>query len=294
MNTTIDNGAVRHEWRTVNGVRLHCVVAGAGPLVVLLHGFPEFWYSWRHQIPVLAQHFTVIAPDMRGYADSSKPYTGYDTQTMAEDIFQLALQLGHQRVSVVGHDVGAAVAYAYAAAHRENVRRLVYIDEPLPGFSYQQFAAFNPDPAGGGGFWWASFHQVPDLPELLIAGQERLYISYFYNLLSFNKGAIDEDALSEYTRAYSMPGAMRASRGFYRDISLSSQQNHESARTKLQMPVLAIGAVPAGAGQAPILDMQAVAENVRPVIIEESGHFIAEEQPDVLNEHLLAFLIEDD
>jgi len=284
--------AVRHHTAFANGVALHYVTAGAGDPVVLLHGWPQSWYQWRRVIPALAERYTVVAPDLRGYADSAKPDGPYDTRTMAEDVFQLVQGLGLGPVFLAGHDVGAAVAYAYAAAHRDGVRRLAYVDEPLPGFSYERFAAFAPD-APGGGFWWASFHRVPDLPEALVAGREELYLSWFYNALSYDKGAIGRDDLAEYVRAYSVAGAMRASRGFYRDVGVSSAQNRESARDKLTIPVLAVGGAPFGTGNVPELDMREVASDVRGVVIEPCGHFVAEERPDELAAALLAFFGEE-
>ncbi len=284
---------VQHHTAYVNGVALHYVTAGQGDPVVLLHGWPQSWYQWRRVIPLLATRYTVIAPDMRGFAASGKPDGPYDTRTMAEDVYQLARGLGLGSIFLAGHDVGAAVAYAYAAAHRDGVRRLAYIDEPLPGFSYEQVAAFSPETSLGGGFWWASFHMVPDLPDALVAGREALYLSWFYDTLTYDKGAIDRDDLAEYVRAYATPGAMRASRGFYRDVFVSAEQNRASARTKLTIPVLAIGAAPFGTGDVPERDMRAVAQDVRGVVIEPSGHFIPEERPEELAAQLLAFFDEE-
>ena len=279
----------QHHTAYVNGVALHYVTAGQGEPVVLLHGWPQSWYQWRRVIPLLAERYTVIAPDLRGYADSGKPDGPYDTRTMAEDVFQLVQQLGLGPIFLAGHDVGAAVAYAYAAAHRDSVRRLAYIDEPLPGFSYEQVAAFSSETSLGGGFWWASFHMVPDLPDALVAGREALYLSWFYDALSYDKGAIGRDDRAEYVRAYSVAGAMRASRGFYRDVFVSATQNRETAQDPLTIPVLAVGAAPFGLGSIPEQDMRAVATDVRGVVIEPSGHFLAEERPDDLAAALLAF-----
>ena len=286
-------GVTHHTALVSEGLPLHYVRAGQGEPLVLLHGWPQSWYQWRKVIPALAAHYTVIAPDLRGFADSGKPAAGYDTRTLADDIFQLTRQLGYERVFLAGHDVGAIVAYAYAAAHRESVRRLVYIDEPLPGFTYEKLAAFSPETSVNGGFWWATFHMLPDLPELLVQGRERVYLSWFYNALSYDKAAIDPEALDEYTRAYSVAGAMRASLGFYRSIFTSAAQNQASARQKLTIPVLALGAAPFGIGPVPIGDMNAVAENVRGAVIEPCGHFIAEERPEWLIDQLLGFFGEE-
>lgn len=117
-----------HHMAEVNGVALHFVKGGTGESVVLLHGFPQTWYEWHRIMPALAERYTVIAPDLRGMGASSQPTTGYDRKTVAEDIYQLVRHLGLERVAIVGHDVGAPVGYAYAAAHPDDVRRLVTIE----------------------------------------------------------------------------------------------------------------------------------------------------------------------
>src|SRR5258705_10187916 len=127
-----------HHTSFVNDVRLHYVTAGQGDPVVLLHGWPETWYQWRKIIPPLAEKYTVIAPDMRGLGDSSKPATGYDKRTIADDIYKLVRKLGFERIFLVGHDWGGPVAYAYAAAHRAELPRLVILDCPFPAPCLQQ------------------------------------------------------------------------------------------------------------------------------------------------------------
>jgi pimeloyl-ACP methyl ester carboxylesterase len=282
-----------HHTALVNGLALHYVRAGQGDPVVLLHGWPGFWYQWRKVIPLLADRFDVIVPDMRGYGDSGKPDGPYDTRTMAQDVFLLAESLGLGPINLAGWDVGAAVAYAYAANHRASVRRLAYLDEPLPGFSYERYAAFSPETSIGGGFWWAAFHMVSDLPEALVSGREELYLSWFFNRLSYDKGAIGREDLAEYVRAYAAAGTMRASRGFYRDVFASSAQNRESAGETLTIPVLAIGGTPPFAtGTTPQEDMEAVAEDVRGLVFAECGHFLPEEKPAELAAELIAFFRE--
>jgi pimeloyl-ACP methyl ester carboxylesterase len=175
-NPTKFNQQFTHETALVNGVRIHYVIGGSGEPVVLLHGFPLTWYYWRKIMPTLAQRYTVIAPDLRGLGDSSKPSSGYDPQTLAEDIHQLVRQLGFQRILLVGHDWGGPVAYAYAyaAANRDEVQKLVILEAVIPVFGQGQQGVL---PNTGQAPWHFSFHQVPDVPEALTAGRERLYIS---------------------------------------------------------------------------------------------------------------------
>jgi alpha/beta hydrolase fold len=130
----IGNVTFSHHMASVNGIQMHYVIGGQGDPVVLLHGWPETWYAWHKVMPALAKNYTVIAPDLRGLGDSSKPPTGYDGKTVAEDIHQLVTQLGFKTIFLVGHDIGSFVVYPYAAEHPSEVRRLVVIDVSPPGF----------------------------------------------------------------------------------------------------------------------------------------------------------------
>lgn len=276
-----------HHTAVVNDVRLHYVTAGRGDPVVLLHGWPQTWYQWRRVIPALAERYTVIAPDMRGLGDSSKPATGYDKRTVADDIYKLVRQLGFERIFLVGHDWGGPVAYAYACAHPEDVRRLVILDVMIPGAGLEQI----PQASRRGGLWHISFHGVRDLPEALITGRERLYLSWFYRS-AYNPTAITEEDIDEYVRCYSAPGGLRAGFEYYRALWDDVEHNAENARTRLAMPVLALGGE-RGFGHRTLRSMQALAEDVRGGVIERCGHWIAEERPDYLIEQLLTFFGEE-
>src|SRR5918998_5228643 len=196
----IDNVTFTHSMASVNGIQMHYVIGGQGDPVVLLHGWPETWYAWRHVMPALAQNYTVIAPDLRGLGDSSKPTTGYDGKTVAEDIHQLVTQLGFNTIYLVGHDIGTWVAYPYAAGHPTEVEKLVIMEVPPPGF----WPPPVPLP------WWFSFQQTPDVPEALVQGKEMEYLLWFYQNLAYNPAAITQEAINEYVSRYSAPGGMRA------------------------------------------------------------------------------------
>ena len=177
----IDNMTFSHHMATVNGIQMHYVIGGQGDPVVLIHGWPETWYEWHKIMPALAKNYTVIAPDLRGLGDSSKPLTGYDGKTLAEDIHQLVTQLGFKTIFLVGHDIGSFVVYPYAAAHPTEVERLVVMDVPPPGF-------FPPPQVNGGPpLWWILFHQTPDVPEALTQGEEMEYLSWHYQNLAYNR-----------------------------------------------------------------------------------------------------------
>jgi pimeloyl-ACP methyl ester carboxylesterase len=268
----------------VNGIRLHYVTAGQGEPIFLLHGYPETHHTWHKVIPILAQQFKVIAPDLRGLGDSERPASGYDKRTIAEDIYQLGRSLGYKSIYLVGHDYGGTVAYFLAAAHPEFVKRLVVIEAAPAGLGETEFVPL----VQGGGAWFRAFHLAPDLPEALVAGRERIYLSWLYRRFSKNPEAISPSDLDEYVRTYSKPGAMKAGFEYYRTYFEDKKYGEEYAKTKLQMPVLAIGGEDFyGAAVEKSLKLGAV--NVKGITIQNSGHFVPEEQPQVLAQHLIDF-----
>ena len=177
----MDNMTFSHYTVSVNGIQMHYVIGGQGDPVILLHGWPETWYGWHKVMPALAKNYTVIAPDLRGLGDSSKPCTGYDGKTLAEDIHQLVSKLGFKTIFLVGHDWGTQVAYSYAAAHPTEVKKLAVMELPIPGFTPPQLE---------GKIWWFVFHQTPDVPEGLVQGKESIYLSWFYHGLAYNPAAM--------------------------------------------------------------------------------------------------------
>jgi len=276
--------AITHHVTDLSDVRLHYVTAGDGPPVVLLHGWPQTWYEWRHVIPALAEHHRVIAPDLRGLGDSSRPEGGYDKKTIAGDIWELVdSELGQTRFQLVGHDWGGPTAYALAAAHPEVVTGLVIIDVVIPGD--------GGDFSQGGRRWHHQFHMTPDLPEALILGREEIYLRWFYRTFGHRPDAISENDIAEYLRTYAQPGAMRAGFEYYRALPRDAADNAEIvARFKLPMPVLAIGGGGGrGRGAEPEQSLRRVATNVRGEIIGACGHWVPEEQPERLARLLLTF-----
>ena len=195
----------------VNGVRLHYVVEGDGPLVVLLHGWPQTWYCWRKVVGALAAGHTVLAPDLRGYGLSDKPPSGYDKRTMAADVRALAGHLGHRRIALLaGHDRGARVAHRLALDHPEEVERLAVLDV-VP--TREMFT--RPDAGVARGYWHWLFHLQPDLPELLVGPNIEAYLRWFFERWTANRPAVEE-AVPVYVRAFSAPAALRAGFDDYR------------------------------------------------------------------------------
>jgi pimeloyl-ACP methyl ester carboxylesterase len=279
-----------HHTATVNRIRLHYVMGGQGEPLVLLHGFPQTWYSWYKIMPTLAEHHTLIVPDLRGYGDSSKPNDGYDKKTMAEDIYQLISELGYEQIFLVGHDVGGMVAYAYACAHPSKVRRLVIAEALIAGLKPGFEEAM--DNSQGKGAWWVTFNTIPNLPEALIAGRERIYIDWFCKNVAYNPAAISESDIDEYVRAFSIPGTMRAIFDSYRAIFQDVEDNQKH-QTKLKMPVLAVGGGSGvSVGDRLHRSLIPVTENLRGVLIDCCGHWLSEEQPEEFTRQILSFLNE--
>ena len=183
-----------HAYAEIGDVRLHYVTAGQGPAVVLLHGWPQTWYMWRDVMSGLASRYRVIAPDLRGLGDSSRPANGYDKKTLAQDVWHLVHDvLREESLFVVGHDWGGPTAFALAAQHREVVRRVAIFDVPIPGDGTSLF--FN-------NRWHHGFHWESDLPEELTAGREDIYLGFFYRNWGARPDSISPEAQQEYLRTY--------------------------------------------------------------------------------------------
>jgi pimeloyl-ACP methyl ester carboxylesterase len=268
-----------HHTAQVNGTRLHYVTAGEGPPVMLLHGWPQTWYEWRHVIDLLAGEYQVVAPDLRGFGYSAKPSAGYDADTMAADLAALADHLGLRDVTVLGHDWGAVFAYVYAAKTPSQVRSLGIVEMALPGVGVME-QAMAPQPQGNF-LWHMGFQSVPDLPELLIAGKEKPYLRWFFEHFAYDPGAITAADLDVYTDAITQVGALRAGLAVYQDFFTTADQVAALAKTPLEIPVRAYGGE-ACLGGATLASVQAVAPAAEGGVIERCGHWAGEERPDVV------------
>ncbi len=245
---------------------------GSGPVVVLLHGYAETSDSWGPLAADLAKNYTVVVPDLRGIGRSSRPAGGYDKKTQAADIRAVVTALGYDRASVVSHDIGIMVAYAYAARYPDKVERLVVMDAPIPGIAPWDDIVRNP------ALWHFSFHG-PDA-ERLVQGRERIYLDRIWNAFSGDPGKPDEATRAYYAAQYALPGAMRAGFAQFTAFSQDVEDNKVFQRTKLTMPVLAIGGEKSfGATEAAV--MRNVAINVREAVVPGAGHWLMEESPSV-------------
>jgi pimeloyl-ACP methyl ester carboxylesterase len=275
--------AVEHDARRVNGMTMHYVRAGQGPPLVLLHGWGSTWYMWRRLIAPLAERFTVIAPDLRGLGDSSKELGGYDKLNVARDVHALVEELELGPIHLVGHDWGGPVAYLYTAGLKAPVRQLAMLETLVFGVKCALDVRLTSE------LWHNAFHAVRDLPEVLTAGRERQYLQYFYEVNAYNPAAIEPEAVDEYVRCYSGLGAMRAGFQWYRTMDQDLPAMQEAARTRLTIPVLALGG-DASLGATPANAMRAVADDVEGAIVERCGHWMPEEQPAETLARLQSFL----
>ena len=280
--------AITHHTLTANGIRQHYLDAGQGAPVVLLHGFPETNFAWRYQIPVLAEHYRVIAPDLRGYGETDKPAGGYDKRNMARDLRELLRALGIEKIALVGHDRGARVATRFAKDYPEMVDRLVVMDNVPTRIVAREFNA-----QVARSYWFFIFNQVPDLPEALISGREDLWLRHLFSDWCYNPLAIDGEAFRTYVEAYRRPGALRGAMSDYRANAEDVAQDKVDADIKIACPTLTLwGADFHAVGK--MFDMAAIwaemASDLRTLPIPECGHLPQEEQPEQVNAALLDFL----
>lgn len=273
-----------HRYADVNGTRLHYVIGGQGPAVVLLHGWPYTWALWRKLMPRLAESgFTVIAPDLRGLGHSAKADAGYAKTNVAEDVRQVAQVHGFATVDLVGADIGTMVAYAYASRHPEGVRHLVLAESLIPGFGLEE--RMNP---ATGGYWHFGFHMQVDVATMLTEGKEATYLLPTMRMMSSSPDAA-EVAEAVYLPPYLAPGGMRAGFQHYGTLLEDGEANRAAFRAKLPMPVLVLNGE-RGLPQAPLLDgVRRVAEHVEADLVPGAGHTFADDNPAWVAERLTRF-----
>ncbi|MDQ0779614.1 pimeloyl-ACP methyl ester carboxylesterase [Streptomyces aurantiacus] len=260
-----------HAYADVNGVRLHYVIGGSGPVAVLLHGWPFTWIEWRALMPLLAeQGFTVIAPDLRGSGDSAVPAGHWTKRDEAEDLHRLLHHLGHRRAFVVGTDVGTMTAHAWAQTYPEDVTRLVLGEAFLPGYGLEE----HMNPATGGS-WHFGFHAQSELAAMLTRDKEESYLSGFWSMMS--RGGITGADRAELLRAYTAPDAMRG--GFEHYATLVEDGRTARAGKPVRMPVLVLNGE-FGLPQQVLLDgARRAASDVRADTVPDAAHTFAADNP---------------
>lgn len=273
---------------SVNGIRMHYRRRGEGPPVVLLHGWPQTGHCWRRVADDLADDHTVIVPDLRGYGASDKARTGMDKRTMAADCSELVRSLGFERVAVVGHDRGGRVAHRWALDRPDEVERVAVLDIAPTRATWARF-----DAELAAKYWHWVFHLQPDLPERLAGADVAGYLGYFFEKWTFAREGLGPDAVAEYVRAFSAPGALRCGFDDYRADAVDSEhdeQDRQAGRT-VDVPLLALWGAEGVMASLPILELWGeYATDVRGRALERCGHFVPEEAPDALLGELRPFL----
>ena len=276
----------RYESRTaeLNGVQIHYLKAGTGKnTLVLIHGFGDTSHMWIPLFDEFAKDYTIIAPDLRGLGESSRPATGYDKKTMANDIHALVKSLGYQKINLVGHDIGLMVAYAYAAQYPNEVEKLALLEAPIPGIGDIWQKVYT-TPA----LWHFHFVFSPVALDL-VKGRERLFLEHFWQTLSPHPETFSETDRRIYAKAYAEPGAMRAAFEMFKTFDTQdAMDNRLFAATKLSMPVLTIEGDKAMGGA---LEVQAkiVATNVTSITLKDTGHWLMEQRPGEIKAELKKF-----
>lgn len=290
---------VKHGRNRINGIRMHYITAGQGEPLLLLHGTPKSSYYWYRIIPLLTAHFTVVAPDLRGFGYTDKPPTtdGYDCQTAADDCAELMTQLGHTQFHLHGEDRGGEYAYTLAASHRDRVKTLSFCEMLLSGFGLEGSASWDLHTISaqyeqrGVWCWHLPFFYIPHVPEMLIQGHEREFWEFFIKAECYNPTTLDQAALDEWIGCVKSPGGLRGILETYRAGFKNAEINRKLGEKKLDLPILTIGA-PEFFGPTVKEEILKVANSVqRSEIFEECGHSLALEKPERLAMTLREFML---
>jgi pimeloyl-ACP methyl ester carboxylesterase len=272
----------KHEYAEVNGVKIHCVIGGKGDPLVLVHGFGQNWYMWNRLLPELSKHFTVIAPDLRGVGESDKPEGGYDKKNMAKDIHELVKKLGYNNINLAGHDIGLMVAYAYAAQYGSEVKKVALMDALLPGIEpvWSQVSASA---------WWFGFFAWPASGDI-VKGKEKEFLTNFWPMVGHVKDPFTPEETAEFVRAYAVKDGAKSTFKWFGAFPQDGKDNLVLAKTKLKMPLLAMGGEYFAAAFLKE-HSKLVAENVTESKIAGSGHWLVQENTAQVQKDLLAFFL---
>lgn len=274
-----------NNYEEVNGTKLHYVKGGQGEPLILIPGYPETWWAYHKVMPILAEKYCVIVIEMRGMGSSGKPADGYEKKNMAKDIFELINKMGYEKVHIGGHDIGAHVAFSFAANFPESTSKLIMLDTPHPDQTMYQLPML---PVLGANYlypWWLAFNQVKELPEDLLEGRMNIVIDWLFKNLLVEKSSVSNFDKEVYEFAYNKKDAIRSSNAWYQAFP----QDIEDSKIykKLNMPVLGIG----GSGYGMLeMSLSNAAIDLQLKKIEECGHFILAEKPNETAKFIVEFL----
>jgi epoxide hydrolase 4 len=279
-----------HRWVDVGRLRLHCVEAGAGPLVVLLHGFPEFWYAWRHQIPALADAgYRVVAPDLPGYNTSDKPpqVRDYRPQVLAQDVADLIVALGASSAAVAGHDWGGGLAWLLAMHHPERIQRLVVLNAPHPVRFLKGLSSLRQLRRS----WYILAFQLPWLPERLVAARDFQALRRALRRQPTRPGAFTDEDIDRYVAAAAQHGALRAAINYYRAALRANPLAQVHSLRHVDAPTLVIwGDQDRYLGRELAEPDRALVPDVRVERIAEASHWVQTDAPQRVNQLMVDFL----
>ena len=278
----------QHRDIITNGIRMHYVTQGEGPLVVLLHGFPEFWYSWRHQIPFLAEHgYMVVAPDLRGYNDTDKPRKGYDVPTLLRDIVGLIKGLGREKAIIVGHDWGGILAWEFAIRYPEMTERLIAMNAPHPAAMRRAFRTLKQLRKSS----YIFFFQLPWLPEFMLLRNHANEVGRTLRGNAGQKSVFSREETAIYQQAMSKPGAATASLNYYRQLFRRPPSSSTGKNSYVRVPTLLIwGEQDRALGIELTTGLEQWVGQLEIRRIPDSGHWVQQEQPEKVNSYMLEFL----
>ncbi len=261
----------------VNGTRIHYVRGGAGPAVILIHGFPEDWSEFQKVMPRLAEKFTVVAVDLRGIGGSKATVGGYDAANLAKDVERLAEKLKLENYYVAGHDLGGIVAYAFARQFPEKTRGVMVLEVPLPGIEPWNEVVSNPKS------WHTNFHQVPKLPEELVMGRQAIYFQYFFDII---KTKLTRQESAHYVNSYKSAAQLRSGFDIYRAFPENEKFN-QAQNSPLDLPLVLVGGEESFGAMMPRIAESLRAKgcrNVQTEIVKNARHYLFDEQPEAMAE----------
>ncbi|MGJ3245965.1 MAG: alpha/beta fold hydrolase [Elainellaceae cyanobacterium] len=291
ISETINSSSWAHDYIPTNGIRLHYVTQGEGPLMLMLHGFPEFWYSWRHQIPEFANHFKVVALDLRGYNDSDKPRdaSAYAMSELVKDIEGVITGLGYERCVLVGHDWGGAIAWNVAYSYPDQVAQLIVMNLPHPA----KFSQGLLTPQQLLRSWYIFFFQIPVLPELVLQWNDYEAIAQAFTKTAIDKRAFTNADIEAYKDAAAKRGALTAMLNYYRNIFQTGLMR--SNWDTLRIPTLLIwGEDDVALGTELTYGTGELVEDLTLHYIPDCSHWVQQEQPDRVNQYMREFLAKTD